>query len=118
MKRQGTSGRTSLFVAAALCALTPVTSWANDKDDDPPPPVRPPDGQKIRPQRPERELKNILQDISHKNIENTITTLANFGTRHTESSQNDPNQGIGAAITFVFNTLQGYAAASGGRMTV
>src|SRR5262249_60467583 len=33
-------------------------------------------------------------------------------------SQTDPNQGIGAAITFVFNTLQGYAAASGGRMTV
>ena len=116
MNRCGNAGMKAVL-AAALVASLPVLAWDN-KDDDPPPPVRPPDGERIRPQKPERELKNILQDISHKNIEKTITTLANFGTRHLESSQTDPNQGIGAAINFVFNTLQGYAANSGGRMTV
>lgn len=111
----------SVFTAVALLAFAPATSWAgndNHGDDDPLPAVRPPDGNKIRPQLPEHELKQMLREINRGNIENTITTMANFGTRHTESSQTDPNQGIGAAITFVFNTLQGYAAASGGRMTV
>ena len=44
--------------------------------------------------------------------------LAGFGTRHTLSSQTDPVRGIGAARDWIFDTLQGYAAASGGRMTV
>ena len=118
MERRGKTGIRAVLTAAALLALLPGTSWADNKDDDPPPPVRPPDGQKIRPQQPGRELKDILRDIDHKNIEKTITTLANFGTRHTESSQTDPVQGIGAATKYVFDTLQGYAAASGGRMTV
>ncbi len=112
----------SVFTAATLFAFAPATSWATNDDhhgdDDPLPAVRPPDGNKIRPQLPEHELKQMLREIDRRNIENTITTLADFGTRHTESSQTDPNQGIGAAITFVFNTLQAYAAASGGRMTV
>ena len=118
MNRWGNAGIREILTVAALLALLPGSAWANDKDDDPLPPVRPPDGQKIRPQRPERELRHILEEISQKNIENNVTTLANFGTRHLESSQTDPNQGIGAAINFVFNTLKGYAAASGGRMTV
>ena len=80
--------------------------------------MRPPDGNKVRPQRPERELRQILRDVDHRNVERIITTLAGFGTRHLESSQTDPTQGIGAAINFVFKTLQGYAAVSGGRMTV
>jgi len=41
-----------------------------------------------------------------------------FGTRHTLSSQDDPDRGIGAARDWIFETLQGYAAASGGNMTV
>ena len=80
--------------------------------------MRPPDGIKVRPQQPERELRQILRDVDHQNVERIITTLAGFGTRHLESSQTDPTQGIGAAINFVFKTLQGYAAVSGGRMTV
>src|SRR5262249_57709104 len=111
MNRWGSLGPRSVLTAAALLVALPGTSWAgNDSDDDPRPPVRPPDGQKIRPQKPERELRNILDDISHKNIENTITTLANFGTRHLESSQTDPTQAIGPALTFPFNTLTRYPA--------
>ena len=118
MNRRGKAGIRGVLTAAALLAMLPGTSWANDKDDDPPPPVRPPDGIKVRPQKPERELRQILRDVDHKNVERIIKTLAGFGTRHLESSQTDPNQGIGAAINFVFETLQGYAAVSGGRMTV
>src|SRR4029453_4336339 len=117
MNRQGNSARKSLLTAAALIALVPGMAWA-DKDDDPLPPVRPPDGVKVKPQKPERELKQILREVDPKNVGHIITTLANFGTRHLESSQTDPNEGIGAAINFVFETLQGYAALSGGRMTV
>src|SRR5262249_55793691 len=118
MNRRGRAGIRGLLTVAALLAMLPGTSWADSKDDDPLPPVRPPDGNKIKPQKPERELRQILRDIDAKNVERSITTLAGFGTRHLESSQTDPNQGIGAAINFVFNTLQGYAANSGGRMTV
>jgi len=51
----------------------------------------------------------MIRAASKKNIEATIRKLVSFGTRHTESSQTDPNRGIGAAINFVFNTMQGYA---------
>ena len=119
MNRWGKAGLRSVLTAAAMLALFPATSWAwGDKDDDPSPPVRPPDGNKVRPQKPERELRQILRDIDHRHVERMIKMLAGFGTRHLESSQTDPNQGIGAAINFVFETLQGYAAVSGGRMTV
>lgn len=103
-----------------LAALPARTSIADHDDDDngPRPAVRPPDGQRVVPQKPDKELRDILKAIDRHNIEATIRTLAGFGTRHTESSQTDPNRGIGAAINFVFNTLQGYAAQSNGRMTV
>jgi Zn-dependent M28 family amino/carboxypeptidase len=44
--------------------------------------------------------------------------LAGFGTRHTASSQTDPNRGIGAAVNYVTGLMQEFAATSGGRMTV
>src|SRR6185295_249775 len=75
-------------------------------------------GEPIRRQRPDRELRKILREIDHNQIETTIRKLVSFGTRHTLSSQTDPVRGIGAATNWVFDTLSGYAAASGGRMTV
>ena len=44
--------------------------------------------------------------------------LVSFGTRHTASSQTDPNRGIGAATNWVFSQMQAIAATSSGRMTV
>ncbi len=105
----------------ALLTLSPSASPAHEHEGDDgerPPAVRPPDGERVRPQRPERELKAIVRDVDRKRIEATIRKLVSFGTRHTESSQTDPNRGIGAAITYVYDTLQTYAADSGGRMTV
>jgi hypothetical protein len=75
-------------------------------------------GEKIRSQRPDRDLRNILRNVDRRQVENTISTLASFGTRHTLSTQTDPNRGIGAATQWVYQTLQGYAAQSHGHMTV
>ncbi len=47
----------------------------------------------------------------------TIEKLVSFGTRHTLSSQTDPNRGIGAATHWYFEQMQAIAATSGGRMT-
>jgi hypothetical protein len=75
-------------------------------------------GAKIRPQDPDAELRSILRDIDPDRIRATILKLVSFGTRHTLSSQTDPNRGIGAARTWIKSELESYAAASGGRMTV
>ena len=108
------------IAAAALSAasLVPLSVAAHDDDDDVRPAVRPPDGERVRPQRPERELREILRDVDRRNVEAIIRKLVSFGTRHTLSSQTDPNRGIGAATTWVYQTLQGYAAAANGRMNV
>jgi len=65
-----------------------------------------------------KDVRQMLNDVSSSNIEQTITKLVSFGTRHTLSSQTDPNRGIGAATQWVYDQLQQDAAASGGRMTV
>jgi hypothetical protein len=87
---------------AAVAALTLGTNAAQGGDRD----------------HVSKDVRHMLDDVKAKNIEQTITTLAGFGTRHTLSTQTDPNRGIGAATTWVYNQLQAYAAASGGRMTV
>ena len=65
-----------------------------------------------------RDVRQMLHEVSSRNIEQTIQKLVSFGTRHTLSSQTDPNRGIGASTEWVYDQLQQYAAASGGRMTV
>jgi hypothetical protein len=75
-------------------------------------------GRLDRPQQADATLQRILADIDPDRIRHTIETLVGFGTRHTLSTQTDPERGIGAARDWIFAELQGYAAASGGRMTV
>jgi peptidase M28-like protein len=109
---------------AALPARTSVADHDDDddhdrdRDGDSRPAVRPPEGQRIRPQAPERELREMLREVDNHRIQATIQKLVSFGTRHTESSMTDPNRGIGAALNYVFTTMQGFAAQSHGRMTV
>jgi Zn-dependent M28 family amino/carboxypeptidase len=64
------------------------------------------------------DLRALLGQIDPDRIRATIQRLVSFGTRHTASSQTDPNRGIGAATAWVTQQMQTYAAASGGRMTV
>ena len=70
------------------------------------------------PQRADATLRRILEDIDPDRVRHTIETLVGFGTRHTLSTQTDPNRGIGAARNWIFQELQSYAATSQGRMTV
>jgi hypothetical protein len=112
------------IVLAFAATLSPRMSVADRDDDDDHdrgrnmPAVHPPLGNRVRPQKPEKELRDIIRAIDDRRIETTIRRLVSFGTRHTESSRTDPNRGIGAALNYVFTTMQGFAAASNGRMTV
>ena len=63
-------------------------------------------------------LRKLISQIDPNRIQATIQKLVSFGTRHTLSSQTDPARGIGAATAWVFGQMQGFAAASGGKMTV
>jgi len=75
-------------------------------------------GELAQPQPPDSELLAMLQEVDAGRIEASVRRLAAFGTRHTLSSQDDPVRGIGAARDWIFDQLTGFAAASGGRMTV
>src|SRR4051794_36425349 len=70
------------------------------------------------PPRPSAEVRLILRRINARRIENYDRKLVSFGTRHTLSSQTDPNRGIGAARDWIYGMFQQFARASGGRMTV
>src|SRR6185503_21376790 len=92
-------------IALGLAFLAPRMSAADhdddddhDRDDRNGPAVHPPNGDRVKPQKPEKELRDIIRDVDDKRIEATIQKLVSFGTRHTESSMTDPNRGIGAAI--------------------
>jgi hypothetical protein len=125
--RSAASRRAFLTGSAAVAAgavgsqLLPATASAEGRDDDedhrsrpwPPGP-----GARLKPQRPDRELLAILEEIDEDRIEATVRTLVSFGTRHTLSSQTDPHRGIGAARDWIAAELRRYAARSGGRMTV
>ena len=89
----------------------------DDRDDNggflPPQP-----GERIQPQRPDKELRDIIREIDRRHLEDTVHSLVGFGTRHTLSSQTDPVRGIGAATRWAKQQFETYAAQSGGRMTV
>jgi hypothetical protein len=69
-------------------------------------------------QEPDAELREILGEVDADRIEAIVRRLVAFGTRHTLSSQDDPQRGIGAARDWILAELGRSAAASGGRMTV
>jgi Zn-dependent M28 family amino/carboxypeptidase len=99
-------------VAAGGAALAgvPAVGVAEGSTGDP--------GKPPLAQQPDRELRAILREVDPKRIKAIVEKLVSFGTRHTLSTQDDPNRGIGAARDWIFTELQRYAAASEGRMTV
>ena len=64
------------------------------------------------------QIEKIISEISAKNIEASIRKLVSFGTRHTLSSQDDPNRGIGAARRWIKAEMDRYSQESGGRLVV
>ena len=68
--------------------------------------------------KPSPDVIRMAGEVSPRRIERSIRKLASFGTRHTLSSQTDPERGIGAARDWLYEQFQRSAAASGGRMSV
>src|SRR5262245_15103018 len=71
-------------------------------------------GERIRPQSADAELRDIVASIDRQHLFDTVQTLVAFGTRHTLSTQDDPNRGIGAATNWIFDQLSASAAMSDG----
>src|SRR3954451_11997348 len=67
--------------------------------------------------KPPADVRAMLRDVSARRLEGYDKTLEAFGTRHTLSTQTDPNRGIGAARDWIKSEFDKIAATSGGRMT-
>jgi hypothetical protein len=106
--RAGSTRRAFLSASAVTAVAAPLLSGTALAETDP----------ALSRQAPDPTLRAMLRDIDPDRIKATILKLVSFGTRHTASSQTDPNRGIGAATDWVFGQMQSFAAASGGRMTV
>ena len=57
------------------------------------------------------DFYTIINEVSEDRIKADITTLANFGTRHTLSDTLSQSRGIGAARRWIFNEFQEIAKA-------
>ena len=106
------AGATGL-AATTASAATSADQAQNSGNDWPAGPGRP-----ISPQPPDRQLRQIINQLDQQRIHDTVSMLTTFGTRHTLSSQTDPQRGIGAARDWLLGQFQAVAATSGGRMTV
>src|SRR5215475_13387895 len=112
--RKGPSRRVFLSASAATAAAAPIVSGAASAEA-----ATTHRGSSLPHHiHDKKELRAAIAQIDPHRIQAIITKLAGFGTRHTASSQTDPNRGIGAAIAYVTGLMNDIAAASNGRMTV
>jgi hypothetical protein len=68
--------------------------------------------------RQDAVIKQMVDEVSSKNIEAIIRKLVTFKTRHTLSDTTSKTEGIGAARNWVKAEMEKYAKESGGRLTV
>ncbi|KAI0792547.1 Zn-dependent exopeptidase [Abortiporus biennis] len=102
----------STYAVLQLPPPVPRSGAAQCFESDPWPPGP---GGPLVPQAPSSELKQILSQIDPKRIEAIINKLVSFGTRHTLSSQTDPNRGIGAARDWLASEMRNLTAAAGAK---
>jgi acetylornithine deacetylase/succinyl-diaminopimelate desuccinylase-like protein len=95
----------NLSLAFSLLLLIPITAPAQTRRSRPRPPGNP-------------TIRNIAREIDARNVEQTIRKLVSFGTRNTNSEQNNSTRGIGAARDWLYAEFLRIAESSGGRMTV
>src|SRR5688500_13590781 len=69
-------------------------------------------------EKPNSDVAAMLKEISAKRIETDIRKLVSFGTRNTNSAQDNPTRGIGAARDWIFSEFEKISAACGGCLTV
>jgi hypothetical protein len=60
------------------------------------------------PSSPDAKLRSIIAPVSAARMRATVEKLVSFGTRHTLSSQSDPNRGIGAALNWAQQQFESY----------
>ncbi|KAF2668676.1 putative zinc metalloprotease [Microthyrium microscopicum] len=77
-----------------------------------------PEETKLVAHAPDAELRDMLSQIDPARVKQIITKLVSFGTRHTLSTQDDPNRGIGAARDWIASEMRTFAKKSSGKMTV
>jgi hypothetical protein len=75
-------------------------------------------GMPLVPQTTDPEILSLISQIDPARIEHTITTLVNFGTRHTASTTTSPTRGIGAARNWLLKQMQEYAKPANGLIKV
>lgn len=63
-------------------------------------------------------IKQMVDEVSAKNIETTIRKLVSFKSRHTLSDTTSKTTGSGAARNWIKAEMEKYASESNGRMTV
>ena len=63
-------------------------------------------------------IKQMVDEVSNKNIEAIVRKLVSFKTRHTLSDTISKTEGIGAARNWIKAEYERYASASNGRMKV
>ncbi|GAA2595877.1 M20/M25/M40 family metallo-hydrolase [Actinomadura fulvescens] len=116
----GTGASRRVFLSASAVTVTAVSAplLADQASADTGHAPAPGPGRPLTPQRPGRELRDLLREVDPDRIRATVLRLVGFGTRHTLSSQDDPKRGIGAATEWVYARMLEFATASGGRMTV
>jgi hypothetical protein len=68
--------------------------------------------------RQDDHIKQMVDDVSSKNIEAIIRKLVSFKSRHTLSDTISKTEGSGAARNWIKAEYERYAKESGGRMTV
>jgi acetylornithine deacetylase/succinyl-diaminopimelate desuccinylase-like protein len=92
--------RAVLFLSLSITLLIPVAA------------------QKQKQEKPDPQIAQMLREISARKIEADIRKLASFGTRNTNSEQDNPTRGIGAARDWIFAEFQRISAACGNCLTV
>lgn len=87
-------------LALSLCVSAPASFAQKSKE-------------KLNP-----EINKMLKEISAKRIETDIRRLVSFGTRNTNSEQDNPTRGIGAARDWIFAEFQKISNDCAGCLTV
>jgi hypothetical protein len=70
------------------------------------------------PSATDPDIAGIVRNVSPARLETYVRALAGFGTRHSLSSSDDPQRGVGAARRWIKSTLDRCAAESGARLKV
>jgi Zn-dependent M28 family amino/carboxypeptidase len=68
--------------------------------------------------KPNAEIQKMLREVSARRIETDIRKLVSFGTRNTNSEQDNPARGIGAARDWIYSEFQKISADCAGCLTV